>query len=63
MTLARYVVQRLAAALLTLLGALVLLFTVIQLVPGDLITIMFGPRATPELRAEYAARMGTDQPV
>jgi peptide/nickel transport system permease protein len=63
MMLARYVLQRLAAAALTLFGALVLLFAVIQLVPGDLITIMFGPRATPELRAEYAARMGTDQPV
>jgi peptide/nickel transport system permease protein len=35
-----------------------MLFTLIQLVPGDLITILLGPRATPELRAIFAERMG-----
>lgn len=63
MALIRHLATRVAAALLTLVGALVLLFAVIKLVPGDLISIMFGPRATPALRAEYAARMGTDQPI
>jgi peptide/nickel transport system permease protein len=61
--LARLIALRCAAALLTLVGALVLLFLLIQSVPGDPVTIMLGPRATPELRADYAAQMGLDRPV
>jgi peptide/nickel transport system permease protein len=61
--LARFVVQRLAAALLTLAGAILLLFIIIQFVPGDLVSILLGPRATPELRAQFAERMGLDRSI
>ena len=61
--LIRLIATRSLAALLTLLGALILLFLLIQSVPGDPATIMMGPRATPELRAAFAARMGLDRPV
>jgi peptide/nickel transport system permease protein len=44
-------------------GAILLLFILIQFVPGDLITIMLGPRVTPELRAAFAERMGLDKSV
>lgn len=54
----RFLAQRIAAALVTMGGAILMLFTLIQLVPGDLITILLGPRATPELRAIFAERMG-----
>ena len=40
-----------------------MLFIIIQFVPGDLITIMLGPRATPELREAFAERMGLDRSV
>src|ERR1044072_238323 len=60
---ASYIAQRLAAALLTLAGAILFLFVIIQFVPGDLISILLGPRATPEMRADYAQRMGLDRSI
>lgn len=59
----RLIITRSLAALLTLLGALILLFLLIQSVPGDPVTILLGPRATPELRAQFVAEMGLDRPV
>jgi len=61
--LGRFIAQRLAAALLTLVGAILFLFVIIQFVPGDLITILLGPRATPELRAQFVERMGLDRSI
>ena len=61
--LTRFILQRLAAALLTLVGAIMFLFVIIQFVPGDLIGILLGPRATPELRAQFAERMGLDRSI
>lgn len=61
--LAKFVAHRLAAALLTLAGAILFLFVIIQFVPGDLAGILLGPRATPELRAEFAQRMGLDRSI
>jgi peptide/nickel transport system permease protein len=52
-----------AAALLTLAGAILFLFVIIQFVPGDLAGILLGPRATPALRAEFAQRMGLDRSI
>ena len=60
---ANYILHRLAAALLTLAGAILFLFVIIQFVPGDMIGILLGPRATPELRAEFAQRMGFDRSI
>src|SRR5574338_8389 len=61
--LASFIVRRLAAAILTLAGALLFLFVIIQFVPGDLAGVLLGPRATPELRADFAQRMGLDRPI
>ncbi|MGE3877345.1 MAG: ABC transporter permease, partial [Parvibaculaceae bacterium] len=63
MGFAKFIATRLAAAILTMAGAMLLLFMLMKFVPGDLITIMLGPRATPELRAAYIERMGLDRPV
>jgi peptide/nickel transport system permease protein len=59
----KFLARRLAAAMLTMAGAILLLFVIIQFVPGDLITIMLGPRATPELREAFAERMGLNRSV
>jgi peptide/nickel transport system permease protein len=61
--LAHFIAHRLAAALLTLAGAILFLFVIIQFVPGDMITILLGPRATPELRADFVQRMGLDRSI
>jgi peptide/nickel transport system permease protein len=61
--LANFIIHRLAAAALTLVGAILFLFIIIQFVPGDLAGILLGPRATPELRADFAARMGLDRSI
>src|SRR5262245_46073389 len=61
--LVRFILQRLASALLTLAGAILFLFVIIQSVPGDMVSILLGPRATPELRADFAARMGLDRSI
>jgi peptide/nickel transport system permease protein len=61
--LGRFILYRLAAALLTLAGAILFLFVIIQFVPGDLVGILLGPRATPELRAQFTERMGLDRSI
>jgi peptide/nickel transport system permease protein len=61
--LAQFILQRLASALLTLAGAILFLFVIIQFVPGDMVSILLGPRATPELRADFAERMGLDRSI
>ncbi len=60
---AKFLGRRFAAALLTMAGAILLLFVLIQFVPGDLITIMLGPRVTPELREAFAQKMGLDRSI
>jgi peptide/nickel transport system permease protein len=57
-----FIGRRSLAALLTIVGAVALLFLLIHFVPGDLASILFGPRATPELRAALVERMGLDKP-
>jgi len=49
--------------MLTMAGAILLLFVLMQFVPGDLISIMLGPRVTPELRQAFTERMGLDRPI
>ena len=58
-----YLWRRILAGALTVAGAIALLFLLIQFVPGDLASVIYGPRATPELRAALVARMGLDRPV
>ena len=49
---------------LAIVGLVMLgLFALLHLMPGDPAAIALGPRATPEVRARYAAKMHLDQPV
>jgi len=57
----RFSGSRLISAAITLVGAMVALFLILRLVPGDVVSVMLGPRATPELRARLAAEMGLDR--
>ncbi len=59
----KYTIKRFGLAALILLVAVTVMFLMIRAVPGDPVSIMLGPRATPELKAALIAQMGLDQPV
>ncbi len=56
-----FLARRVIAAVLTVIGAMVLLFVMVRLVPGDAASVLLGPRATPDLRAQIETAMGLDQ--
>jgi len=58
-----YIVKRFALAALVLIVAVTAMFLMIRAVPGDPVSIMLGPRATPELKASLIAQMALDQPI
>ena len=59
----KYFLRRLLVSLVTVLGAMVLLFIIIQFLPGDPASVMLGPRATPEIIEQMRSRMWLDRPV
>lgn len=58
-----YTLQRVALALAIVFVAISALYTVMITLPGDPTTVLLGPRATPELRAEFRENLGLDQPM
>ena len=59
----KYILRRLLVTLITVLGAIIILFIIIQFLPGDPATVMLGPRATPEIIESVRAKMWLDRPV
>lgn len=58
-----YALRRLLTTIATVLGAVVLLFLIIRLIPGDPAIVMLGPRATPGMIASMRERMMLDEPL
>ncbi len=58
-----YAIKRLLLATLITVVAVTILFIIIHSVPGDPASVMLGPRATPELKAALALKMGLDKPL
>ncbi len=58
-----YVIRRALLAALVLVIAVTLMFIMIRLVPGDPVSVILGPRATPELKASLIAQMGLNEPL
>jgi ABC-type dipeptide/oligopeptide/nickel transport system permease component len=58
-----HVVGRLARSILTVFGALSLVFLSLRLTPGDPVQIMLGDYATPELVTIMRQQLGLDQPL
>lgn len=56
----RYIVKRLASLLATLLVASIVVFTVIEIVPGDPASFMLGLNAQPDTVAALRAELGLD---
>ena len=59
----RYFLNRLLLLLPTLLGALTLVFFLINLVPGDPVEVMLGETASSTDKEELRRQLGLDQPV
>lgn len=58
-----YIIRRLGIVVITVIGAIILLFILFQFMPGDMATILLGPRASEELVESYRERMWLDRPV
>ena len=56
-----FLLKRLAALLLTLLGASAVVFAVLEILPGNAAQVLLGPEAAPEAVAALAAQLGLDQ--
>ncbi|HEX7438701.1 MAG TPA: ABC transporter permease [Caldimonas sp.] len=63
MRLISFLVPRLLAAALTMLGVALLVFVALRLVPGGYAEVLLGPFATAEMRALIGAKYGLDQPI
>src|SRR2546428_1141799 len=59
----RYLVRRLIAALVVLVGVSFVVFLVLHLTPGDPAQVLLGPRATPDELARLRQELGLDHPV
>lgn len=59
----RYLVRRLATTFVVLLLLLIFLALLPHLITGDIVQVILGPRADPQLAARVRAEMGLDDPV
>ena len=57
-----YFAKRLGLAVVIVVIAVSLLYGMIHAVPGDPLSIVLGPRATPEMRAALAQKLGLEKP-
>lgn len=58
-----FVVKRLLLSAFVLVAAVAVMFVMIRAVPGDPVSVMLGPRATPELKAKLIEQMGLNSPM
>jgi len=58
-----YTLSRLGLAVLIVSVAMLILFSMIYLIPGDPAAVALGPRATAAMREALRVKMGLDQPV
>ncbi|OAI39070.1 hypothetical protein AYO38_08345 [bacterium SCGC AG-212-C10] len=61
--MALFLVRRLSLMALTLLGVSMVVFAVVNIVPGDPIAGLLGPRATDQERDEFRSQYGFDKPL
>jgi peptide/nickel transport system permease protein len=59
----RYVLGRLTSLIISLIVASIVIFAVIEVIPGDPAAFMLGVNARPDTIAALRAEMGLDQPV
>jgi len=57
-----YALKRAGLAVVIVFFAMLVLFSLIHIIPGDPVSIALGPRATAEIQAKYAERLGLNDP-
>ena len=58
-----FLLKRLATLVGTLIGASIIVFLVLEILPGNAAQILMGPDASPEAVAALATQLGLDQPA
>ena len=58
-----YTLKRVGLSFVIVFCAMLALFSLLHLIPGNPITIALGPRASPEVQARYIEKMHLDKPV
>ena len=58
-----YLLRRLIMTVLVIVLVMTFLGALVHIIPGDPVTLMLGPRATPELIAQVRSQMELDKPV
>ena len=58
-----YHFKRILLSFIIIFIAILALFLMLHMIPGDPVSIALGPRATPEVQAAYAAKMHLDKPL
>ena len=59
----RYIIKRLIIGVLVVLSVSVVIFGIMQMMPGNPIDLMVGPRVSADQIAEMKARWGLDKPI
>ena len=59
----QYIVRRLLALVPVLLGISLIVFVLVHLVPGDVVSILLGPTTSPEAREALRKLFGLDEPL
>lgn len=59
----KYIIKRLIYTIITLLGVSVIVFSILHLIPGDPIQLMFGKNPDPELIAILRSKYALDLPI
>ena len=57
-----FVLRRIATFIATLIGASIVIFLVLEILPGNAAQVMMGPDATPQAVAALARKLGLDAP-
>ena len=58
-----YLIRRLLALVPVLLGISLIVFLLVHLVPGDVVSILLGPSTTPQARDALRKLFGLDEPL
>ena len=61
--MSRYVIKRILISIPVILGVSLIIFLMLNVVPGDPVTLMMGEKIKPELIEMFRERMRLDDPV
>ncbi|CAI3559532.1 ABC transporter permease [Clostridium neonatale] len=61
--MSKYILKRILISIPVLIGVIFIIFIMLNVVPGDPITLMMGEHIKPDLIEQFRVRMGLDDPV